>query len=78
MASRAATRDTLVRCGSALVAEEGEHQLLLVPAHIFSEMPRGQPERINEFVVAALLDQYRRRLPLLPGAVVPQCPLLGG
>ncbi|MFY9839916.1 MAG: HAD family phosphatase [Xanthobacteraceae bacterium] len=27
------------------------------------------PERINEFVVAALLDQYRRRLPLLPGAV---------
>jgi len=29
-----------------------------------------EPERINELVVAALLDQYRRRLPLLPGAVV--------
>jgi len=28
-----------------------------------------KPERINELVVAALLDQYRRRLPLLPGAV---------
>ena len=25
--------------------------------------------RINELVVATLLDQYRRRLPLLPGAV---------
>jgi hypothetical protein len=29
-----------------------------------------KPERINELVVAALLDRYRRRLPLLPGAVV--------
>src|SRR5215469_1334266 len=29
-----------------------------------------EPEQINELVVAALLDQYRRRLPLLPGAVV--------
>lgn len=29
-----------------------------------------KPERINELVVAALLDQYARRLPLLPGAVV--------
>jgi len=29
-----------------------------------------EPERINELVVAALLNQYRRRLPLLPGAVV--------
>src|SRR5262245_52902250 len=29
-----------------------------------------KPERINELVVAALLDQYRHRLPLLPGAVV--------
>ena len=29
-----------------------------------------EPERINELVVAALLDQYRHRLPLLPGAVV--------
>jgi len=29
-----------------------------------------EPERINELVVAAVLDQYRRRLPLLPGAVV--------
>src|SRR5262245_35956301 len=29
-----------------------------------------EPERINELVVAALLDQYRRRLPLLPGAVM--------
>jgi len=29
-----------------------------------------EPERINELVVAALLDQYRRHLPLLPGAVV--------
>jgi HAD superfamily hydrolase (TIGR01509 family) len=28
-----------------------------------------EPERINELVVAALLDQYRRRLPQLPGAV---------
>ena len=28
-----------------------------------------EPERINELVVAALLDHYRRRLPLLPGAV---------
>jgi len=28
-----------------------------------------EPERINELVVAALLDQYRRRLPLFPGAV---------
>jgi HAD superfamily hydrolase (TIGR01509 family) len=28
-----------------------------------------KPERINNLVVAALLDQYRRRLPLLPGAV---------
>jgi HAD superfamily hydrolase (TIGR01509 family) len=28
-----------------------------------------KPERINDLVVAALLDQYRRRLPLLPGAV---------
>jgi HAD superfamily hydrolase (TIGR01509 family) len=28
-----------------------------------------EPERINKLVVAALLDQYRRRLPLLPGAV---------
>jgi len=28
-----------------------------------------EPERINELVVSALLDQYRRRLPLLPGAV---------
>lgn len=28
-----------------------------------------KPEQINELVVAALLDQYRRRLPLLPGAV---------
>src|SRR5262249_47959960 len=28
-----------------------------------------EPERINELVVAALLDQYRRRLPLLPGAI---------
>ena len=28
-----------------------------------------EPERINELVVAALLDQYRRRLPPLPGAV---------
>jgi HAD superfamily hydrolase (TIGR01509 family) len=28
-----------------------------------------EPQRINELVVAALLDQYRRRLPLLPGAV---------
>src|SRR5262249_1632043 len=27
------------------------------------------PERINELVVAALLDQYGRRLPLLPGAI---------
>ena len=29
-----------------------------------------EPKQINELVVAALLDQYRRRLPLLPGAVV--------
>ena len=29
-----------------------------------------EAERINELVVAALLNQYRRRLPLLPGAVV--------
>ena len=29
-----------------------------------------EPEQINELVVAALLNQYRRRLPLLPGAVV--------
>jgi HAD superfamily hydrolase (TIGR01509 family) len=29
-----------------------------------------EPEQINELVVAALLDQYRHRLPLLPGAVV--------
>jgi len=28
-----------------------------------------EPERINELVVAALIDKYRRRLPLLPGAV---------
>jgi beta-phosphoglucomutase-like phosphatase (HAD superfamily) len=28
-----------------------------------------KPERINDLVVAALLDQYRRHLPLLPGAV---------
>ena len=28
-----------------------------------------EPERINKLVVAALLDQYRHRLPLLPGAV---------
>jgi beta-phosphoglucomutase-like phosphatase (HAD superfamily) len=28
-----------------------------------------EPERINELVVAAVLEQYRRRLPLLPGAV---------
>jgi hypothetical protein len=28
------------------------------------------PEQISDLVVAALLDQYRRRLPLLPGAVV--------
>ena len=28
-----------------------------------------EPEQIDELVVAALLDQYRRRLPLLPGAV---------
>jgi HAD superfamily hydrolase (TIGR01509 family) len=28
-----------------------------------------KPEQINELVVAALLDQYRRHLPLLPGAV---------
>src|SRR5689334_5239842 len=28
-----------------------------------------EPERINELVVAGLLDQYRRRLPLLPGAI---------
>src|SRR5215469_7183184 len=28
-----------------------------------------EPERINELVVAALLDQYGRRLPLLPGAI---------
>jgi len=29
-----------------------------------------EPRQINELVVAALLDQYRRRLPLLAGAVV--------
>jgi HAD superfamily hydrolase (TIGR01509 family) len=29
-----------------------------------------EPEQINELVVAALLDQYRHRLPLLPGAVL--------
>jgi beta-phosphoglucomutase-like phosphatase (HAD superfamily) len=29
-----------------------------------------EPEQINELVVAARLGQYRRRLPLLPGAVV--------
>jgi HAD superfamily hydrolase (TIGR01509 family) len=29
-----------------------------------------EPKQINELVVAALLGQYRRRLPLLPGAVV--------
>jgi HAD superfamily hydrolase (TIGR01509 family) len=29
-----------------------------------------EPEQINELVVAALLDQYRQRLPLLPGAVL--------
>jgi HAD superfamily hydrolase (TIGR01509 family) len=29
-----------------------------------------EPEQINELVVTAVLDQYRRRLPLLPGAVV--------
>jgi HAD superfamily hydrolase (TIGR01509 family) len=29
-----------------------------------------EPEQINELVVATLLDQYRRLLPLLPGAVV--------
>ena len=29
-----------------------------------------EPEQIDELVVAALLDQYRRRLPPLPGAVV--------
>jgi len=28
-----------------------------------------EQKRINELVVAALLDQYRRRLPLFPGAV---------
>src|SRR5262249_55697547 len=28
-----------------------------------------EPKQINELVVVALLDQYRRRLPLLPGAV---------
>jgi HAD superfamily hydrolase (TIGR01509 family) len=28
-----------------------------------------EPKQINELVIAALLDQYRRRLPLLPGAV---------
>jgi beta-phosphoglucomutase-like phosphatase (HAD superfamily) len=28
-----------------------------------------EPNQINELVVAALLDQFRRRLPLLPGAV---------
>jgi HAD superfamily hydrolase (TIGR01509 family) len=29
-----------------------------------------EPEQINELVVATLLDQYRRLLPLLPGAVL--------
>ena len=30
-----------------------------------------EPKKINELlVIAALLDQYRRRLPLLAGAVV--------
>jgi HAD superfamily hydrolase (TIGR01509 family) len=29
-----------------------------------------EPDQINELVVATLLDQYRRLLPLLPGAVV--------
>jgi HAD superfamily hydrolase (TIGR01509 family) len=29
-----------------------------------------KPEQINALVIAALLDQFRRRLPLLPGAVV--------
>ena len=31
---------------------------------------RAARAQINELVVAALLDQYRRRLPLLPGAVM--------
>src|SRR5262249_57347723 len=33
-----------------------------------------EPERINELVVATLLDQYRRRLPLFPGAVAAVTP----
>src|SRR5262249_58632865 len=36
------------------------------------------PERINELVVAALLDQYGRRLPLLPGAIAAIRRLAGG
>jgi len=28
-----------------------------------------EPKQINDLVVAALLDQYRRHLPLLPGAI---------
>jgi hypothetical protein len=32
-----------------------------------------EPKHINELVVAALLDHFRRRRPLLPGAVAAAC-----
>ena len=71
----AARREVVARCGGrwradATLAMMGMsspewsrymHDQLGVPL---------EPERINELVVAALLDQYRRRLPLLAGAVV--------
>jgi HAD superfamily hydrolase (TIGR01509 family) len=70
----AARREVVARCGGRWRADATRammgmsspewsrymHDLLDVPL---------EPEEINELVVASLLDQYRHRLPLLPGAV---------
>jgi HAD superfamily hydrolase (TIGR01509 family) len=70
----AARREVVARCGGRWRADATRammgmsspewncymHDQLGVPL---------EPEEINELVVAALLDQYRHGLPLLPGAV---------
>jgi HAD superfamily hydrolase (TIGR01509 family) len=70
----AARREVVARCGGRWRAD-ATRAMMGMSSPEWSRYMHDQldvplePEEINELVVASLLDQYRHRLPLLPGAV---------
>ena len=75
----AARREVVARNGGRWQAD-ATRAMMGMSSPEWSRYPHDQlgvplePKQINELVIAALLDQYRRRLPLLPGAVVAVIP----